>query len=105
MSLPHIIRLLPAPSQSMVLRVERQAAPALLEKTAFKSSSELPLSDMEITASLIPLIRAYIAVSSIARENPNVQMILNEAERVRQSLPYRPNPVAPPSRVGTRRGW
>lgn len=105
MSIPHIIRLLPAPSQSMMLRVERQAAPALLGKTAFKSSADLPLSDMEITASLIPLIRAYIATSSIARENPNVQMVMTEAERVRQSLPYRQNPTAPPSRVGTRPGW
>ena len=105
MSSPYHLRFFPAPSGAQKISVERTSLPTLITMSDLAVAADLPLLESQVVATLIPLIRDFIAASPIASPTMNVAKVETNANRVRETLIYTPNPAARLGDHGTPPGF
>ena len=105
MSSPYHLRFFPAPSGAQKISVERTSLPTLITMSDLSTAAELSLLESQVVATLIPLIKDFIAASSIASPTMNVAKVETNANRVRETLIYTRNPAAHLGDHGTPPGY
>lgn len=105
MSSPYHLRFFPAPNSAQKVSVERTSLPTLITMSDLSTAANLSLLESQVVATLIPLIKDYLAASTIASPSMNVAKVEQNANRVRETLPYTRNPAAHLGGHGTPPGY
>ncbi len=105
MSSPYHLRFFPAPSGAQKVSVERTSLPTLITMSDLSTAAEISLMESQVVATLLPLIKDFIAASPIASPSMNVGKVEAIAARVRETLPYTRNPTVTAIDHGTPPGY